>query len=275
MKIGLEFEGVIRSSRDGTITRWPNIDERVRNNIKRMMFERREKIEPIDNYDCLVEVRTPPMKKPTPKKLIIALFTEMENATKAFRANGYFLQWSEQEIPEALHRTIQEALLHNMEHSKKETLCITGTGSSDWVKDDTNLFRGGGIHINVSPVPRIFSSALVMGLHNRLEEYKKPFGFKSHYRTNVLYRARWCESEAIAEYMSFGFNVARLEGWQDTLEILNTELKNGKYKYGRIPDTYAHMHWAWTLIQFLEKWFEEVAEYNALLPKKGIFDGLV
>lgn len=262
MKIGLEFEGVIRSQKTGAITRWPQIDEKVRNTIKRMIYERREKVEPIDTYDCLAEVRTLPMLNPSPVDLINALYTEIELATNAFMANGYFIQWFEQEISDELHREIQHTIETNPNKIKKDTYTVTSKGCTDW-RSEGNRFRGGGLHINVSPVPRAFATSFVMGL-NRALFYQYRYRFQSHYRNNILFRTRHDASdkefkEPIAEYMTFGFNVTQVQGWRETLARV---AGNRGYDSRNNCD---HIRWAWPLCDSLKQWFNEVQNYNALL----------
>lgn len=264
MKIGLEFEGVIRSSKTGGIVRWPHIDEKVRNAIKRMIYEKREKVEPIDRYDCLAEVRTAPLLNPSPVDLISALYTELELTTNAFMANGYFIQWFEQEISDELHREIQASINADQNKVKKETYTLTAKGCTRWTSEG-NRFRGGGLHINVSPVPRMFSTAFVMSLEQSLAAHRNLFRFQSHYRNNVLFRSRFDANdktfkEPITEYMTFGFNVPQVQGWRETLSKVAS---SGWYYSQR--DNHEHIRWAWALCEDLKRWFSEVEKYNALL----------
>ena len=259
MKIGLEFEGVIRNYSTGVITRWPKIPKEIRTQIKKMMFPGRKKIEPVDGYDCLAEVRTEPISNPTPFQLLEALFTEMENATNAFMTHGYYIQWFEQEIPKELHDEIKhDCFLRNPDGKKSKYTQTFKDGQVVEYRSEGNLYRGGGLHINISSIPQLFAPALVMFLDRELRPYTGLYKFQSSYRKNILFRTRNdCTNhiinspedhykfvDYIVEYMSHGFNIPKIEGWK---EIWNECENNHGFFY---PFNY-HLYWAICLIRSL------------------------
>ena len=251
MKIGLEFEGVIWSMTTGEITRWSKIDPESRRKIKRLMFSCRPPVEPCDRYDALAEVRTPPIEYPTAEKLVVALFTEMERASHAFSANGYDIQWWEQLMPNAVHEEIRREFNANDPDGKKEKTTYTIVdGKITRYKSEGNLYRGGGLHINISRIPFIFASGLAIELHRSLLGHRK-YNFQSHYRNNLLYRTRYeLEDDAstyseIVEYMSHGFNVETLKDWkQEWANATNS---------GSFPEKFI---WARTLMSVLHNFVE-------------------
>jgi hypothetical protein len=270
MKIGLEFEGVIRSSRTGDICRWPKIPEESRKLIKRMIYERREKVEPIDGYDCLAEVRTLPLENPSPYELINALFTEMELASKAFFAAGYGIQWFEQEIPKAIHdEVVAGANLRDPDGKKRKPTHTFGDGGIKLYQSEGNYFRGGGLHINISNVPRELAPSLVLHLDDKMyrDRVNAHYKHKSHYRTNLLFRMRAVQRErlktlrvgsstetwdTICEYMSFGFNVPKLEGWREAFDATQKETCWGE------QDPW--VYWPVRLVSALNEWTTKLKE---------------
>lgn len=241
MKIGLEFEGVIRNYTTGEIARWSKIDEESRRKIKRLMFPLRQAVEPCDRYDALAEVRTPPIEFPTAGKLVDALFTEMEKVSHAFSANGYDIQWWEQPIPTALHEEIRREIGGGDPDKKEKTTYTVTNGKTVEYNSEGNLYRGGGIHINISRIPHVFAPGLAMELHRALSGYKK-YNFQSHYRNTLLYRVKWGDERAytygepIVEYMSHGFNVETLKDWkQEYADEANSGTnKTDKFVWARI-----------------------------------------
>ena len=222
MKIGLEFEGVIRNYETDQITRWSKISAEDRERIQRLIYTRRPRVDPCDRYDALAEARTKPIENPTAEKLITALFSEMESTSNAFMTAGYTVQWWEQEIPKALHDEIRGEFNRNDPDGKKNKLTYTiANGMPGQYVSEGNLFRGGGLHINVSSVPYELGVGLAIELHKTLYPYRG-YCFQSHYRTNLLFRQRYPLNERgnndmefpILEYMSHGFNVKTLKDWQ-------------------------------------------------------------
>jgi len=265
MKIGLEFEGVIRSYTTGEITRWSKIPDEARMAIKKAMFIRRKKIEPCDRYDALAEVRTPPIENPTAEKLITALFTEMESATNAFVSNGYFIQWFEQPIPKELHDEIRHDKVLADPDGKKDKITYTiKDGIMTEYRSEGNLFRGGGLHINVSSIPQVFAASVAVGLHGGLRHLREKGKFQSHYRNNLLFRIKQGDEcsyygkflersgEHVVEYMSHGFNVPSLKGWQK-------ELDHSVNKGNDFPPKF---EWAWFIARHLQRYFESVKNFK-------------
>ena len=270
MKIGLEFEGVIRNYSTGEITRWSKMPEEAKIGIKKMMFVRREKIDPCDRYDALAEVRTPPIENPTEEKLINALFTEIETATNAFVSNGYYIQWFEQPIPQKLHDEILHDFAVGDPDGKKDKYTQTiRNGKVEKFESVGNLFRGGGLHISISSIPAILASALVMDLHNDLRGWHRDGKFQSHYRTNLLYRTR-CEYllkpsspnygskyDEVVEYMSHGFNIAEVAGWRKRYAPVSSEKWYlQEYDHAEI----APFIWAKIVIENLKRFYKVCGE---------------
>ena len=262
MKIGLEFEGVIRNFATGEISRWSKIPADARMAIKKQMFVRRQKVDPCDRYDALAEVRTIPIENPTAEKLITALFTEMEAATYAFVANGYFIQWFEQPIPKELHDEIRHDKVLADPDGKKDKITYTiKDGVVGQYVSEGNLFRGGGLHINISSIPNQFAPGVAINLHGGLQHLRLKEKFQSHYRNNLLYRTKEgavCvdyskflsghQFEPIVEYMSHGFNVQRLEGWQKELAYCVNQ------GYGFPPK----FEWAFFVVKHLQAYFDSL-----------------
>jgi len=270
MKIGLEFEGVIRDRSTGEIARWSKMSEQTRRRIKTAMFPRKEALDPCDRYDALAEVRTDPLENPGPKELIWTLFGEMERASIAFNNNGYDIQWWEQELPKALHEEIKADFATDDPEGKKSkcTYSLRENGERYEYKSEGNLFRGGGLHINISHVPFQFSQGLMLHLHNGLKNLKTDYKFQSHYRTNFLYRDRYDDKVkigkpdiCIAEYMSHGFNVPTLSGWRERWAKGNEGVKEGRHmSYGVSYCFDMDMRWAFDLWGLAKQWFDHVGE---------------
>lgn len=237
MKIGLEFEGVIIDSQTREITRWKNIPEQKQKNICRLINygENDAKVLPIDTYDCLAEVRTRPLENVSARDMLYSLFSLIERTNRAYESAGYTILWKEMEIPEKLHTEISCEIDADPNKSKKATYTINNNGIESYYSKG-NRFRGGGIHVNVSPIPTIIAPAFILELHKIMRAHShKADGkqFQSQYRKNILYRTRIENNEAIAEYMSFGFE------FPDTLGT------NGKQPVSEIFDIVKHQfHWA-------------------------------
>lgn len=271
MKIGLEFEGVIRDRTTGEIARWSKMPDQIKRRIKTAMFPRKEALDPCDRYDALAEVRTDPLENPSPKELIWSLFEEMERASIAFNNNGYDIQWWEQELPKALHEEIKADFATDDPEGKKSksTITLKENGERCEYKSEGNLFRGGGLHINISHVPFLFCEGLMLHLHNGLKYLKTEYKFQSHYRTNFLYRNRYDDSVkitepqiCIAEYMSHGFNVPTLSGWRERWMNSEKAERQGSRNmgcgtcYGFDMD----MRWAFELLRLATQYFNPPSE---------------
>lgn len=206
MKIGLEYEGVIVSW-DGDITRWKSIPENLRSKICKLA----EDEFPCDNYDCLAEARMHvPVENPTVDSLSKAFFDRVSKVDMAFKAYGYSVVWGEQKIPEKIHEEILQEFDLSVKagvRKKKLTFRISNLGVSDYWSHG-NMFRGGGIHINVSHVLPRDATGMALSLRTILQPYQ--FGrFMSNYRNELLFRFRSAEDtrESIAEFLSFGWNM--------------------------------------------------------------------
>ena len=212
MKIGLEFEGVI--THNGHIVRWSKIPENIRNGIKEDMGVT---MDPVDRYDCLAEVRTEPLVNPSPLVLEQTLFKKILEASAAFEWFGYDIIWNEVEIPQAIHDEICSDI--SFETAKKEVMTIE-SGLVSLFTATGNSYRGGGLHINVSPVPRLILESFVLNLHGKMHEFTKRYSLKSVYRNHLLFRHRWDpqNGEWVAEYMSTGFPVDFRGAWNYPIE---------------------------------------------------------
>lgn len=271
MKIGLEFEGVIHDFQNGEIVRWSKIDKTKQHRIKRILYANREAVSPCDRYDALAEVRTLPIDNPTPEKLITALFSEMELASHAFSANGYDIHWFEEPIPVELHDEITKEFATGDPEGKKNkfTWVVDQHGTYKQFQGTGNLFRGGGIHINISSIPEMFAHSLVRNIDNHLNFHKEKT-FKSHYRINILYRTRYgFNYEPVLEYMAHGFNVKTLANWRQDLASYSKYTHSEKiYGYEPVPsnenargrriERNLNFSWAWALFDSLEYFNSQV-----------------
>lgn len=249
MKVGLEFEGVIVNYSTGEITRWSKIDEATRARIKKLIYIGRKREEPCDGYDALAEVRTEPLLNPTPEVLIEALFTQMELASNAFAANGFEIRWFEQKMPENLHKEIQADLNNPLTKVKKFTQTFTSNGIEGY-SSVGNIYRGGGLHINVSPVDFIFAPSLVWRLHTATAHYRNHCKFQSHYRNNILFRQRYSGNDPLVEYMTHGFNVLSLKDWRKDLEIVK------KFQWFNCGIDMNHILWAYNVLSEISTFFQ-------------------
>lgn len=203
IKIGLEYEGVIK--KDNKIVRWMDLSSDIQKKI-----QSDNKIPPVDNYDCLAEVRTFPLTNPNEKSILNELFDKIENLNNIFIKNGLTIDWNENIIPENLHKSI----INNMKHldgvnkKYKETYTLDGNGSKLWLPihlmEDKR--RGGGLHINVSGLNKECIISFVCALHSSLEHLKDKT-LCSQYRQQILYRDKYIGNERVYEYMSFGFHI--------------------------------------------------------------------
>ena len=67
MIIGLEYEGVIKKG--NKIVCWHELDESTKTRIKAGL-QSRLNLDPVDNYDCLAEVRDIKLTNPTSRDLL-------------------------------------------------------------------------------------------------------------------------------------------------------------------------------------------------------------
>jgi hypothetical protein len=226
MKIGLEYEGVI--IKEGVITRWSEIPRQSQLIVMDVMRDMgcaashlEDVLPPCDRYDCLAEVRTRPLVCPQEcamaEDLAKALFREIMGCTAAFATEGYSIYWGENKIPSPVHLRISADL--SLSKNKKVTYGIVD--GKVWPVDVCNgtlsedldhIFRGGGMHINVSPVPRNLVPALALMLHQPMSCLMNSDHFKSAYRSQLLFRTREELGEPIAEYMSYGMSCHDKEG---------------------------------------------------------------
>jgi len=210
MKIGLEYEGVIFDKATSQVTRWSSIPKNKQFRIKQRMDMMGSEVEPCDGYDCLAEVRTEPLVDPNPETLINALMDAVELAEKAYESEGFHILWDEVMIHPRLHADIKLSLANA---TKKDTQYI-GRNGVDCYSSDGNVFRGAGIHVNVSNVHRHIVPAMALQMHSALRGYMADHSshsspFYSNYRQNVLFRTRRDDvtGDDIGEYMSFGFRL--------------------------------------------------------------------
>lgn len=210
MKVGLEYEGVIRDSLTNKIVRWGELSKNTEENIiKACKFNiyLGKNTFPVDNYDCLAEVRTRPLSNPTNEELLNHLFSEIVSLTKIFKENGLKIEWGECNIPIEIHDSIVESK-NEKEKKEKTTYTLGNQGEKIWTPSSVDKRRGGGLHINVSGLNEKVLISWVCDLHNRLRIFRSP-KMRSHYRNQILYREKFdvTNSKPIFEYISFGFEI--------------------------------------------------------------------
>jgi len=221
MKIGFEYEGVILDE-DNKIVRWTKIPLKRQFRIKTKMDMMDVKQDPIDTYDCLAEVRTEPLENKTPRELVVALRDAIQTADRAFSSEGYSIFWGEMRVPKSLHNEILAHIEFTKEF-KKETRTLDH-GCDQHYESEGNVWRGGGLHVNVSPMPKPMVTAMAVNLHTVLHDLIDNWALNSNYRNNLLWRHREVRdkegvvTDKIGEYMSFGFNledVGPLDIWEE------------------------------------------------------------
>jgi hypothetical protein len=212
MKMGFEYEGVILDHNNQPV-RWSSLHVGTRFKIKAKMDRMDDPLDPCDAYDCLAEVRTDPLENPTSEQITEALKHEIDMATKAYQSVGLNVYWGEMLIPAKLHQEIVKDLVNR----PKKYTCTIANGVQTSYSSEGNCFRGGGLHIHVSPISNALVPAWAMLLHERLYGGRLPDDMRSNYRQNLLYRFRqeppegypWRSWSAvgIGEYMSYGVNL--------------------------------------------------------------------
>jgi len=229
MKVGLEYEGVILHH-DKIIT-WNSIPEEQKKSIISLTGDPR----PYDNYDCLAELRTMPYQltenaAQDVQNILQGLLERICKYTSAYKKNGYDIAWCEKKITNDMHDDITKRMgaIERGGDDKfsgkdaKITWTLSEEGISFWKpKPVTTHLRGGGLHINISPVEDISKAALIaLALHTGMKEYTN-YG-KSIYRKSILFRQRNIEKERVMEYMSIGFPF----NTPDSLVTLSTLIKH-------------------------------------------------
>jgi len=203
MKIGLEFEGLLL--KDSKVVRWSQIPRDQQFRIKCNMDMMQSELDPCDYYDCLAEVRTDPIVNPTVHSLLDAWMDQIALANKSFKAEGYDIVWAESAISPAMHSAIVKEIALSG-RPKKDVFTIVDGRVVPYLSRG-NLFRGGGLHINVSSVHPDVAVAMALEMHACLYRCIDS-DFRSNYRKNMLFRKRQdlVTGEFIAEYMSMGYN---------------------------------------------------------------------
>lgn len=181
-----------------------------------------------DNYARLAEMRFFPIDLETnPSKFVDNLFFIKENAFK-------HVKWSEVEVPEDEHKyslseledkiqtdlLLEKRRLNNFTgevllYSFKNPMTIIDNKITSWISDNNCRNRGGGLHINISPVKPEEVYSFITKLHEELFPLNftpgtKEVKFKSNYRQQLLFRYRNYNGIPGVEYMSLGFNLDEL-----------------------------------------------------------------
>jgi hypothetical protein len=244
-KIGFEYEGVITNTETGVITRWSNIQQGIRDKIKERA-PRGYLIDPVDNYDCLAEVRVllDANENYEPEYMLFALFRNIVAVNNAFLQNGYTIIWGEKLIPKELHNQIIGSTLDKEKcKNEKETFTFNGHyGVMRFHNNPKDFYRGGGLHINISGIDKRDYFAFIINMHRYMQSW---LGHKwhSHYRDNILWRDKTINNIPVIEYMSFGLNIGALNDKREFIEMYNFV----KHQF----------HWAQTLIQTVKKYTKE------------------
>ena len=233
MKIGLELEGVIL--KNGNPFRWSEMTELERIKIKTRSGAWLDQQDPVDRYDILAEVRTEPLENPTGHQLAQALLDEVQKTSSAFKSMGYTVSWTEHLIGVELNRAVNNDLA---QLPKKDTFCVGEEKTSLFCPKDNDYifkipsFRGGGVHINVSPLHWSLTSSFALLMHEHLRQFT-PESFSSPYRKNLLFRQK---PNRVAEYMSLGLSLdsdlaaasMTCTRWADVVVDVAHAIVNGK-----------------------------------------------
>lgn len=230
MKIGLEYEGVIK--REGIAIRWNDLPIDLRARIQGI-----NTIAPVDRYDCLAEVRFLEQNELTSRNLLYDLFTHIIFLSEKFRKEGLSIEWKENDISQDLHDRIVKDFGQDKK-SKKITYTLGNQGLQVWQPGVIDKRRGGGLHINVSGLPKNSWLNWVMDMHEGLRDFKNS-QMRSHYRNRILFRKRYIGTEEVFEYMSFGFELP---------------LDSDKLSFKEFFEiTKHHFHWAEAVLRISER----------------------
>ncbi len=257
-QIGIEYEGYIfESNRYGDVE--DIITTKTNNEAYKQIYGRRgtslydilhTKLEWInqhefrDNYIRLAELRFFPINlEDGPQQFVNNLLFIKENLIKN-------VKWSENERPSnqpehALREldnkiSLENLILGNMQDNKnfigevlsynfKQPLTIVSDKVLPWISDNTCRNRGGGLHINISPVKIEDIVPFITKLHEKLfplnyTKDTKDIKFKSNYRQQLIFRYRDYNGIPGVEYMSIGLNLDELNKEQ-TLEFFSKIFK--------------------------------------------------
>jgi hypothetical protein len=244
MKIGLEYEGVLY--KDNKIVRWKELPDEIKKHLNSHYNKT-----PIDNYDCLAEVRTYPMINPTAEFLLQELFNGIFSLAIRCKHYGIDIKWQECEISSDLHKVICIECIKDLyganvdygQTNKKITYVLDKiTYKKDiWLSKQTDSFRGGGLHINISGLKE---NSLISWVKN-MSPFINHYGdiWKSSYRNNILFRDRIIDGERVFEFISFGIKLPSFDEkltFKDFFEL-------AKHQF----------HWAQSVIDISKQYEEE------------------
>ena len=211
MKIGIEYEGVIL--KDGKPLRWSSICKKDRKEICNAVSDKN----PVDAYDCLAEIRF--LSTSVDSRTILQTLMEKINTYNGvFLKRGFNILWGEMEIPEEIHKEIVGEK-DKAKEKFKPTSTVSSNGVTGWSPEGGNRFRGGGMHINVSPISQLLAPALVLSLHESLRHHSEQT-MKSNYRHHILFRQRMIENESVTEYMTFGLTIPKINSTDAAFKMI-------------------------------------------------------
>lgn len=217
IKIGFEYEGWKKSIYDGvSVYRLPQ-------EMQPFIFHK-DKYEILqDTYEALSEVRFIPF---SPEDNLVSLFSTYYDIIKevAEKYNGDFNEvliseeihkiateksvWSNRNEESLELRKLRDHLGEYVNYNLKEQMTFNEKGELiQWKNEHDCRYRGGGLHINISPLEPKFVASFIKSLHERLYPLYKDEGFKSKYRNNILFRYRNYNGIKGVEYISFGINL--------------------------------------------------------------------
>jgi len=200
MKIGLEYEGVLYKG--GKIVRWADLP----NKVKEHLLQHYKNIKPVDNYDCLAEVRTSPISDPDTQKILYELFEAILALDARFHYYGIYIKWKECKLTSELHnKIILDCLKEDPDQPAQEKITYQLHPTKIWKPLSTNLYRGGGLHINVSGLKNEYLEKWVEKMWESLCSKSKEW--KSVYRKIPLFRQKEIFTENVFEFMSLGLEL--------------------------------------------------------------------
>lgn len=235
-KIGFEYEGYT----DNCYVDCNKFDKDTRQQVeKRIWSEHRNTLVTnrnfFDGYCHLAELRFNPITKDDNLKEVITdyfslidyfrrkqhvTFKEVLVGEEQHRRGIAELEKETQNAEWTDRREKRNFVGERINYDFKKPLIILDDEIKPFEFDETDRNRGGGLHINISPVEPKKVKDLIISLDKELRPLQNQ-EFKSKYRTNVLFRYRNYDGVNGVEYMSMGIDFTKLN-FDEFYELMTT-----------------------------------------------------
>lgn len=234
IKIGFEYEGY---NPEGYVST-TGVMAKLKNTLDLIYVSKEDGINFMDGYSYLAELRFNPDEYPPGSPLFGGYYDFISEFGKIEK-----ISFKETIVPEREHKQSLEMLDKSAERTEdrflrskrdfvgehinydfKQVMTVKDNKVDVMELEPQDRNRGGGLHINISPIDPKKVKDFIVELDSRLRPLQNDT-FKSKYRTNLMFRYRDYNNTNGVEYMSMGVNFCKIKGRDEFISLFEEIVK--------------------------------------------------